>query len=163
MAYFIRIEDKEYIGNISRVGASFNILLDGKNIFAEVADIDKDKLTLIIENKPYQVFLDGESQLTINGETYSFEVIDEQVAKILKSAPDVGHKKEITVTAPMPGLVIDVEVNEGDIVKKGQGLLIIEAMKMQNEFRAPRDGVVKKILVQKGQTVNSKDGLIVIE
>ncbi|MEO0183921.1 MAG: biotin/lipoyl-containing protein [candidate division WOR-3 bacterium] len=163
MAYLIRIEDKEYTGSISRIGASFNILLNGKNIFAEVAGIEKDKLTLIIENRPYQVFLDGENQLTINGESYSFEVIDEQVAKVLKSAPDIGHKKEVTVTAPMPGLVIEVEVNEGDSVKKGQGLLIIEAMKMQNEFKAPRDGIVKKILVQKGQTVNSKDALVVIE
>ncbi|MEO0190383.1 MAG: biotin/lipoyl-containing protein [candidate division WOR-3 bacterium] len=163
MAYIIRIEDKEYKGNISRVGSSFHILLDGKEVKAEVAAQDKDKLTLIIENKPYRIFLDGENYLTINGESYSFEVIDENVAKVLKSAPDIGHKKEVTVTAPMPGLVIEVEVNEGDIVKKGQGLLIIEAMKMQNEFRAPRDGVVKKILVQKGQTVNSKDGLVVIE
>ncbi|MEO0206686.1 MAG: biotin/lipoyl-containing protein [candidate division WOR-3 bacterium] len=157
------MEDKEYKGDISRVGASFHILLDGKEVMAEVASLDKDKLTLIVENKPYQIFLDGENQLVISGESYSFEIIDEQIAKILKSAPDTGHKKEITVTAPMPGMVIEVEVSEGDNVKKGQGLLVIEAMKMQNEFKAPRDGIVKKIMVQKGQTVNSKDGLIVIE
>ncbi len=163
MAYIIRIADKEYKGDISRAGASFHILLDGKEVMAEIANLDKDKLTLIVENKPYQIFLDGENQLVISGESYSFEIIDEQVAKILKSGPEAVHKKEVTVTAPMPGLVIEVEVNEGDVVKKGQGLLIIEAMKMQNEFRAPRDGVVKKIMVQKGQTVNSKDALVVIE
>lgn len=163
MAYIIKIEDKEFKGDIKKGGNKFYIMLDGREIEAEVANLDRENLTIIIENKPYQIFLDGENQLTINNESYSFEIIDEQVAKILKAGPETVHKKEVTVTAPMPGLVIEVEVNEGASVKKGQGLLIIEAMKMQNEFKAPRDGIVKKIMVQKGQTVNSKDTLVVIE
>jgi len=163
MAYIIKIEDKEFKGDITKAGNSFKVLLDGKEFQVEVAQSDEDKLTLIINNKPYQIFLDSDGTLNINGELYNFEVIDEQVAKVLKSGAEVTHKKEAIVTAPMPGLVIEVEVKEGDSVKKGQGLLIIEAMKMQNEFKSPRDGIVKKIMVQKGQTVNSKDVLIVIE
>uniref|UniRef100_A0A7V0Z687 Biotin/lipoyl-binding protein n=1 Tax=candidate division WOR-3 bacterium TaxID=2052148 RepID=A0A7V0Z687_UNCW3 len=163
MAYIIKIEDKEFKGDITKAGNSFKVLLDGKEFQVEFAQFDKDKLTLIIDNKPYQIFLDSDYTLNINGELYNFEVIDEQVAKVLKSGAEVAHKKEAIVTAPMPGLVIEVEVKEGESVKKGQGLLIIEAMKMQNEFKSPRDGIVKKIMVQKGQTVNSKDTLIIIE
>ncbi len=163
MAYIIKIEDREFKGEIKKSGNIFNIMLDGKEIPVEIANFDSQRLTLIIENRPYEIFLDGNNQLTINGESYSFEIIDEQVARILKSAPESGHKKETIISAPMPGLVIEVEVNEGDVVKKGQGLLIIEAMKMQNEFKSPRDGIVKKIMVQKGQTVNSRDALVVIE
>ena len=163
MAYIIKIEDREFKGDITKAGNSFKVLLDGKEFQVEVAQSDEDKLTLIIDNKPYQIFLDSDGTLNINGELYNFEVIDEQVAKVIKSGTEVAHKKEAIVTAPMPGLVIEVEVKEGDSVKKGQGLLIIEAMKMQNEFKSPRDGIVKKIMVQKGQTVNSKDTLIIIE
>ncbi len=163
MSYIIKIEDKEFKADIAKAGNIFKVLLDGREFRVEVAQSDKDKITLIIDNKPYQIFLDSDDTFNINGELYNFEVIDEQVAKVLKSGTEVTHKKEAIVTAPMPGLVIEVEVKEGDSVKKGQGLLIIEAMKMQNEFKSPRDGIVKKIMVQKGQTVNSKDTLIVIE
>ena len=163
MGYIIKIEDKEFKGDITKAGNNFKVLLDGREFQVEVAQSDEDKLTLIINNKPYQIFLDSDYTLNINGELYNFEVIDEQVAKVLKSGTEVGHKKEAVLTTPMPGLVIEVEVKEGDSVKKGQGLLIIEAMKMQNEFKSPRDGIVKKIMVQKGQTVNSKDTLVVIE
>ncbi len=163
MAYIIKIDDKEFKGDIKKEENLFYIMIDGKEVKAEIADIDKDVLTILVENKLYQINLDGENQLTVNGESYSFEIMDEQVAKILKSAHDAGVKKEITVTAPMPGLVIEVEVKEGDSVKKGQGLLIIEAMKMQNEIKSPRDGIVKKFMVQKGKPVNSKDILVVIE
>lgn len=163
MAYLIKIDDKEFKGDIEKTGNSLKVNLDGKEFLVEIAQIDKDKLTLLIDNKPYQIFKDGENQLNINGEVYTFEIFDESVAKLLKLSPEALHKKEVVVTAPMPGLVIEVEVKEGDAVKKGQGLLIIEAMKMQNEFKAPRDGIVKKIMVKKGQAVNSKDALVVIE
>ncbi|MGB9721560.1 MAG: biotin/lipoyl-containing protein [bacterium] len=163
MAYLIKIDDKEFKCEIEKTRSSFKVNLEGKEFQVELAHIDRDKLTLLIDNKPYQIFQDGENQLNINGETYTFEILDESVAKLLKSSPETLHKKEVVVTAPMPGLVIEVEIKEGDGVKKGQGLLIIEAMKMQNEFKAPRDGIVKKIMVQKGQTVNSKDKLVVIE
>lgn len=163
MAFIIKIEDKEFKGDIRKIGNTFNILLDGKPFDVEIANINKNEITLIIENKPYQIFIDTENLLTINSESYSFEIIDEQAAKVLKSSSITAHKKEITVFAPMPGLVIEVEVKEGDSVKKGQGLLIVEAMKMQNEMKSPRDGIAKKIMVQKGQTVNSKDALVTIE
>lgn len=163
MAYILKIEDKEYRGDITKAGNLLNVSLDGNNFQVEIARMDKDHFTLIIDNKPYEIFFETQSQLTINGEVYSFEIIDEQLAKVLKAGPEATHKKEVIITAPMPGLVIEVEVNEGDIVKKGQGLLIIEAMKMQNEFKSPRDGTVKKIMVKKGSTVNSRDPLVVIE
>ncbi len=163
MAYIIKIEDKEFKGEIKKVGNAFSILVNGKELQAEVVNMDKERLTIIIENKPYQIFFDDENQLTINGESYSFEIMDEQMAGILKTSAETAHKKEITITAPMPGLVIEVEVKEGDSVKKGQGLVIVEAMKMQNEMKSPRDGVVKKIMVEKGKAVNSKDPLVVIE
>jgi len=163
MAYIVKIDDKEYNGDIRKVGNGFKVLLNGQEIQVNILGVDKNNLTLIIDRKPYYIYQDRDNQLTVNGETYSFEIIDEQVARLLKSSPETGHKKELIITAPMPGLVIEIEIKEGDVVKHGQALIVVEAMKMQNEMKSPREGVVKKVLVRKGQTVNSKDALVIIE
>ncbi|MFL5381405.1 MAG: biotin/lipoyl-containing protein, partial [Longimicrobiaceae bacterium] len=76
------------------------------------------------------------------------------------TADDVADK---VVAAPMPGLVLKVEVEVGQAVKAGQGLVIVEAMKMENELKAPADGVVAKVLVQERQTVEKGATLIVLE
>lgn len=67
------------------------------------------------------------------------------------------------VCALMPGSVIDIKVNVGDQVKTGDVIIILEAMKMENEVTAPKDGTIKEIKAQKGQAVNTGDELIVIE
>lgn len=75
------------------------------------------------------------------------------------AAPVAGGEK---VNAPMPGTILDVKVAEGAAVKKGDILLILEAMKMENEILAPVDGVVKQVVTSKGASVNSGDPLVVI-
>ncbi len=74
-------------------------------------------------------------------------------------APVAGGEK---INAPMPGNILDVKVATGASVKKGDVLVILEAMKMENEIMAPCDGTVKQVLVNKGATVNSGDPLVVI-
>ena len=73
---------------------------------------------------------------------------------------DVADK---TILAPMPGLVLKVEVEVGQAVRAGQGVVVVEAMKMENELKAPADGVVASIAVQPGQTVDKGATLIVLE
>jgi len=68
-----------------------------------------------------------------------------------------------SVKAPMPGNILNVKIKEGDNVKSGQVLLILEAMKMENEIVAPKDGVVKRVYVGPGQSVNTGDPLVDIE
>lgn len=65
-----------------------------------------------------------------------------------------------TISAPMPGTILDISVNAGDVVKKGQVLLILEAMKMENEIVAPNDGTVAAINTSKGASVNAGDVLV---
>jgi biotin carboxyl carrier protein len=69
----------------------------------------------------------------------------------------------LTLTAVMPGRVVRVEVNEGDAVAARQGLLVLEAMKMENELAAPRDGTVSRVLVKPGATVEAGDPLVILE
>ena len=76
-----------------------------------------------------------------------------------KAAPVAGGTK---VNAPMPGTILDVKVAQGQAVKKGDILLILEAMKMENEILAPQDGTVAQVAVSKGASVNSGDPLVVL-
>ena len=162
MAYVVKVDNKEFKVDVERSGRSLTVFLNGKRTNVEVAREEGSQLTLIIGNRSYTIAMDSEDQIVVNGESYTVEVIDEDIQRFMKAAPDRLQKKELSIKGVMPGLVIDVSVKEGDTVTKDDGLLIVEAMKMQNEIKAPRDGVVKKVLVAKGQTVNSGDVLVII-
>jgi biotin carboxyl carrier protein len=75
----------------------------------------------------------------------------------------VAEGGEYHLKAPMPGLVVTVSVEEGQEVKKGQVLLILESMKMQNELKSPRDGVVNRIRVKAGESVEQKQALLSVQ
>lgn len=115
--------------------------------------------------------------ITVNGQQYDVEV--EEVRNVKNSVPtstnSVASKQtsasasapaatskngSIKVNAPMPGSILKINVNTGDLVKKGQSLLILEAMKMENEIVAPADGKITAVKVTKGQTVNMAQPLI---
>jgi biotin carboxyl carrier protein len=86
----------------------------------------------------------------------------ETAPKEVKKQVQVSQGAEV-VTAPMPGTILNINVNEGDAVKEGQVLIILEAMKMENEILAPKDGKVVSIPVTKGSSVNTGDQLVIIE
>ena len=112
--------------------------------------------------------------ITVNGKAYdvAVEELDASVAAPVATAPapaaapaapaaptaGAGEK----VTAPMPGTILDVKVNVGDTVSKGQVIMILEAMKMENDIVAPCDGKITSVLTSKGSTVNSGDALATI-
>lgn len=163
MAYIIKIDNKEYKVDLKQEGKGFKVYLDGKPRAVTVVSNKDSRLTLIIDDKPFDVILEADDHIVVGGESYNVEIFDEQVGRLMKASAGKSEKRELAVKTAMPGLIIEVIVKQGDKVTKGQGLLIIEAMKMQNEIQTPRDGVVKTIQVKKGQTVNTGDTLIVIE
>ncbi len=109
--------------------------------------------------------------ITVNGKTYEVDVeeiggVSAPAAAPKPAAPAAAPKAVPaggnTVTSPMPGTILDIKVKEGDTVSSGQVLIILEAMKMENEIMAPADGTVTSIQVQKGASVNAGDVLIVL-
>ncbi len=117
-------------------------------------------------------------KVVVNGKEYVVEVEEltegvelKSVASTTKSAPVV--KRDITqpkpenvkggITAPMPGKIVEIKVEIGDSVKRGQVVAILEAMKMENEIQAPHEGVVRDIKVKPGESVNRGDVLMIIE
>lgn len=164
MAYIVKIDDREFRVRIERKDGDFIILLDDKEIHTEVLSAEgNSRLALVVDREPFTIFFDEDNHVFVNGESYAAEVIDEQKQKLLKGSSNTFVEKELTIKAPMPGLVLEVMAAEGDTITSGQSLFVVEAMKMQNEIKTPRDGLVKRVFVKKGQTVNSADSLITIE
>jgi biotin carboxyl carrier protein len=100
--------------------------------------------------------------VTIRGRSYEVTIVD---PKRLRSAQnsDRHHHGMAEIVAPMPGKVVRVQIEAGGSVEKGTGVVVVEAMKMQNEMKSPREGVVVSINVKAGDTVNAGDVLAVIE
>ena len=108
-------------------------------------------------------------KVTLNGKTYEVEVeegkailLDEYEAYAPAPAAAAVTAAGETVEAPMPGAILRVEVTQGQAVKAGDLLVVLEAMKMENEILSPRDGTVAQIVVQKGSTVETGSPLIVL-
>jgi len=130
------------------------------------------RYSLIIAGKSYEIFARRVITPDENsGQTYEiqfakqrFEVrVEDEREKALANSLTSAHETgEAKVRAPMPGLVIDVPLEVGTRVAKGQTVVVLEAMKMENDLAAPRAGVLKEVKVSKGQTVNQGDVLVVI-
>jgi biotin carboxyl carrier protein len=97
--------------------------------------------------------LDGSLQLQTSREELVAEVFDPRAWRGRHSAAEAEGRQQIV--APMPGKIVRVLVREGELVEAGQGLLVVEAMKMQNEIRSPKSGTVERVLAQEGQPVNA--------
>ncbi len=163
MSYIVNIDEHEHKVDITKEKGRYVASLDGKKMDVELVHDGGDQLTIVVDNQPYVITVESESSLRVNGEAYMVNVLDERIQQLMKASPEKFQKKDMALKAVMPGLVIDIMVKEGDLVKTGDALLVLEAMKMQNELKTPQDGKVKQVIAQKGKTVNTGDTLLIIE
>lgn len=120
--------------------------------------------SMLIDGKSYEAYVyeaDENWQVLLLGRQYPVQVEDER-EKRLKSAAGGGSQAgaEFQLRAPMPGMVVAIPVSEGQTVEKGQVLVILESMKMQNELKSPREGKVERIKVRPGESVEQKQTLL---
>ena len=121
---------------------------------------------VIIDGEEFEVDVEIEGETyraTIEGQTFEFLIPESKGGAPRKRGSGGGRKRSGTVSASMPGKVVTVEVNEGDFVEEGQTVLILEAMKMQNEVAAPISGTVSAVHCEDGMNVEANVPLIVIE
>jgi len=120
--------------------------------------------SVLVDGKSFESYIypgEPEWQVLLHGRLYQAKVEDEREKRLRAAAGGrVAEGVEFHLKAPMPGLVVSVNVSEGDDVKKGQVLLILESMKMQNELKSPRDGKVNRIRVKPGESVEQKQTLL---
>jgi len=165
MKYTALINDRSYT---IEIGTNNTVIVNGEAHTVDFRSIDGVTLfSLLMDNTSWEVLVErtgDEYRLLIDGELHVVDVQDERTRKLAKAESKTAVPAgEIAVKAPMPGLVRTVTVNVGDSVAAKQGVVILEAMKMQNELRTPRAGVVKEIRVKEGEAVNQGQVLVVIK
>jgi biotin carboxyl carrier protein len=126
----------------------------------DIKETEPGVYSVIIDNRVYEAFVDG-NNVTINGQTFDCTIEDTRQWR--RSGSGAGAHGHANITAPMPGKVVRILVAPGDEVTAGQGIVVVEAMKMQNEMKAPRDGKVTAIEVEENDSVNAGAVLAVIE
>lgn len=168
MKYLATINDREYAIEIVPDDDRYKISLNGKTFAATIRRLaGSDRYSILLDNESHVAELikkNGTYEINYQGEAWNCQVEDERLAKLkrsIKAAEDVIVDHEIK--SPMPGLIVEIEVKPGQTIQRGQGLMIIEAMKMENEIKAPSDAVVKKIAVQPGQTVEMGQTLLLLD
>ena len=162
MKYITTVEGREFTVEV----------LDEKHVSVngKVYEIDFESVSgqpvysLIVDGKSHESYVargDDNWQVLLRGRLYPITVEDEREKRLRAAAGGgVAEGGEFVLKAPMPGLVVAVPVSEGQEVKKGQVILILESMKMQNELKAPRDGIVQRIKVKAGESVEQKQTLL---
>jgi len=148
------------------IGQDGQVIVNGQPRTVDFARITDTLYSVIVNNESIEALVerrDAVYDLLMFGDLYEVEVKDERQQRLLNTAGGmaVGHG-EITVKSPMPGLIVDVRVTEGQEVHKGQALVVLESMKMENELKAPRAGTVGRIFVKKGEGVEQNKPLITL-
>jgi biotin carboxyl carrier protein len=160
----IKLRDQKRIVEISRAGGGLHFALDGRSLEADAFEIAPGIYSILIGGQSFEARVDstgGALRVSVAGREYAAEIVDPRQWKCYRSgAIEVEGRQQ--VIASMPGKVVRVLAAAGDIVEAGKGLVVIEAMKMQNEVRSPKSGTVERMLVTEGQAVNSGDVLAIV-
>jgi biotin carboxyl carrier protein len=117
--------------------------------------------SILIDGRSYQATVLAPGTIQVNDRVFSVEVFDPRELRARSSA-GASHGRQ-NIVAPMPGKVVRILVSVGDAIEKGQGLIVVEAMKMQNEMKSPKAGTVVEIKTKDGATVAAGEILVVIE
>ncbi len=167
MAFIAKLGDQTYTVDIEEVGRSlYRLAIDGNEFLVDGKQTGQNNYSLIINHRSFEVDVDTseeEYRVLVDGRSYHIHLVDERRMRLggFQTGIQLQGKQEVTV--PMAGNVIAVLVAEGDRVDKGQGLVIVEAMKMENEVRSPIDAEIKEVRVKTGQSVEAGETLMVVE
>lgn len=161
MRYITTIDGQEYCIELEEPGV---VSVDGTPHQVDLESIDGGfQYSLLVGAVSLEAFVERCEDVclvTIEGQRYQVRVEDEGLRRAGRRREAVLEAGQAEVTSPMPGLVVAVLVEEGQRVRAGEGLLILEAMKMENEIRAPRTGVVERVNIAPGQRVGRDDLLV---
>ena len=162
MKYITTLHDREYLVEITDES---HIQVDGRCYEVDFHAIgDRSLYSLLVDGHSYEAYVypnDEGWEVILQGRLYPVKVEDER-EKWLRLAAEstLVHHAEFLLKAPMPGSIIALPVQEGQVVDKGQVLAILESMKMQNELRSPRKGTVSRVRVKIGENVQQKEILL---
>jgi biotin carboxyl carrier protein len=163
MKYVTTIGARQYTIEINRDG---EVTIDGVAYPIDLRAIDEATFSLLIDNASHEALVEAsnsEIHVLLRGRLYSARVEDERASRLSRSAGGLHTGSgEVTIKSPMPGLIVAVAVSEGQAVKKGQTVVVLESMKMENELKAPRDGTITSVKISPRQSVEQHQPLVVL-
>ena len=156
------IGDEKHEIEVKRDGAKVSARVAGREYQLEASQVEPNVYLLKHDNRIYQIYVAPNGFVNIGNHQLEITLSD---PKKLRSAGAAGASADgvSEIKTAMPGKLVRVLVEAGSEIQKGEPVLVVEAMKMQNEMKAPKDGVVKEIRFAEGATVNAGDVLAIIE
>jgi biotin carboxyl carrier protein len=170
MKYEVRLAssnsgEKIRVIELERDASGWRGTLDGRPVTVDVVEIAPNTLSILLDGQSFEINVtpspDGKLKLQSGAQEFTAEVIDPRAWSGRRHA-NVEAEGRQQILAPMPGKVVRLLVKAGEHVEAGQGLLVVEAMKMQNEIRSPKSGTVERVLAKEGQPVNAGEILCVV-
>lgn len=164
MKYIATINEKEFE---IEIGHDHEIMINGQLYEIDFQLLpDGGVVSLLLNNYSWEAVVeerDEQFEVLLKGEIYTVTVQDERAHRLAKArGKATAVTGEASITAPMPGLIVAIPVQAGDVVHKGDRVVILESMKMENELRAPRDGVILRVTSAPGASVEKGQVLVVI-
>jgi len=156
----------KHVVDLQKNGPGCKVFLDGQAVDASVILAAPNAVSVVLNGTAFEIHiapsLDGAYKLQTGSHEFQADVRDPRAWRGRKQGALVAEGRQ-QILAPMPGKVIRLLVKAGDEVEAGQGLVVVEAMKMQNEIRSPKKGKVERLQAKEGQPVNAGDVLAWVE
>jgi len=165
MIYEVGIGEKIYHVDLIREGEGWSCKLDGRPVPINVVATQAGILSILIDGKSFEVkheVTTAENNIVLGNQRFAALVRDPRSLQS-RRATDAGGQGPRKITAPMPGKVVRIMAVVGAEVEAGQAVIVIEAMKMQNELKSPKKGIVKKLSVAEGAAVEAGQALAEVE
>src|SRR6266850_7783149 len=165
MVYEVTVDGKPHRLELERCETVWKCRLDGQEMVVDAVLARPDVLSLLVDGRSYEIKREQTAtglHLWASNTRFEVELRDPRSLRARRdiSGNDSGPRK---LVCPMPGKIVRVLVKEKSEVEAGQGIVVVEAMKMQNEIKSPKKGVVQKILAAQGAAVNEGDVLAIVE
>ncbi len=168
MEYNVAIRDLLFEIDVDAIDGEYLVKIDGRPVSVKLERIGVSRIySLLLDETSYSFEITANSDdytILYQGNTYTCKVEDKKLARIKdKIGASDTAEKDAELRSPMPGLIVEIRVKPGDAVKAGQGLIVVEAMKMENELKCPHDCVIKSIKVKEKEPVDQNQVLIEFE
>lgn len=162
MKLIAELTNEKHEVEITRDGEKVYAKIDGREYELEATEVEPNVFLFKHDNQIHQIYAAPNGIVNVGNNQFEVKIIDPK--KLRGSASDDSVTDGIAeIITAMPGKIVRILVEEGAEVTHGQGVIVVEAMKMQNEMKSPKDGIVKTIKVEEGATVNAGDVLVIIE
>jgi biotin carboxyl carrier protein len=165
MKYITTVNDQEYQIEISD---EHQVVINGRTLEVDFNSVSGQPIfSLLVDGRSFEGFVysgDEAWEVLLMGRQFPVQVEDEREKRLQAAAGrTISDTGDYHMKAPMPGMIVSIPVVENQEIKKGQVLVILESMKMQNELKSPRDGVVSRIRIKPGESVEQKQTLLSVK